>query len=241
MDNDKLIYFYENLDKMESFTRIKTVYELTNNLDLNLIKFFKRDFFNYHILKVKNGMLAWEEDDEDKIEQFFDEVLYYDSYQNQIADLAEYYELTFGGNPKLFNEFIDKTNLFFPELYALERIAVDKIEKSKLANNIGLSEIEEELIDEFNIPIVKRIIYLHKLGIIEFLRKEKPFNTSINSMANVLSGIIDAKPTTIQPLLNIMLNDDYENPKNPLNSRKNVNDVEGKLLKIGYQLKSENK
>lgn len=237
MDNNKLIEFYENIDKIESFTRIKTVYELTNNLDLNLIRFLRKDFFKYHMLKVKNGMLDWEEDDEDKIELFFDDILYLNDYKYQMADLAEYFELTFSGNPKLFNEFIEKTNLFYPELYTLERIAVDKIEKSKQTKNLELSEIEEELIDEFNIPIVKRIIYLHKLGIIEYLRKEKPFNTSINSMANVLSGIIDAKPTSIQPLLNIMLNDDVYNPKNPLNSTKNVAAVENYLIKIGYQLK----
>lgn len=237
MENNKLIEFYENIDKLESFARIKTIYELTNNLDLNLIRFFRKDFFKYHMLKVKNGMLALEEDDEDKIELFFDDVLYLNDYQYQMADLAEYFELTFSGNPKLFNEFINKTNLFFYELYTLERIAVDKIEKSKQTNNLGLSEIEEELIDEFNIPIVKRIIYLHKLGVIDFLRKEKPFNTSINSLANVLSGIIDAKPTSIQPLLNIMLNYDADNPKNPLNSTKNVTAVENYLIKIGYKLK----
>jgi hypothetical protein len=236
MDNNKLIGFYENLDKMESFTRIKTIYELTNNLDINLLRFFRKDFFKYHMLKVKNAMLTLEEEDIDNIELFFYDVLFLNDYKYQMADFCEYFDLTFS-NPKYLDDFLHKSELLYPELYELERIAVSKIEKENKNNNIEPSELEEELIEEFNTPIVKRIIYLQKLGVIDFLRKKQPFNTSINSLANVFSGIIDAKASSIQPLLNIMLGNDIENPKNPLNSAKNVSAVENYLIKIGYPLK----
>jgi hypothetical protein len=41
-------------------------------------------------------------------------------------------------------------------------------------------------------------------------------------MANVLGHIIDAKPSSIQPLLNPLLSNDVDNKKHPLNSAKDV-------------------
>ncbi|WP_123947500.1 hypothetical protein [Flavobacterium reichenbachii] len=64
---------------------------------------------------------------------------------------------------------------------------------------------------------------------------QEPFNTSVNSMATVLSAIIGAKATTVQSMINPMLNDDVSGKNNPMNSLKAVNVVDIKLAKIGFK------
>ena len=58
----------------------------------------------------------------------------------------------------------------------------------------------------------------------------------MNSIANVLGSIVDAKPSSIQPLLNPLLSKDLDNKNNPLNSAKNVMAVDTHLMKIGYSI-----
>ncbi|KFF06074.1 hypothetical protein B0A68_11650 [Flavobacterium reichenbachii] len=76
---------------------------------------------------------------------------------------------------------------------------------------------------------------MEKLGVIRFLKMQEPFNTSVNSMATVLSAIIGAKATTVQSMINPMLNDDVSGKNNPMNSLKAVNVVDIKLAKIGFK------
>jgi hypothetical protein len=236
LDNDKVIDFFERVAYMEPYTRYKTIYELTNNLDINLFNVLKHNIFEYHCDKIRDAMYVVPDEFEHQIDSFFYEVLHSFHIKLGMSEFAENFIERYR-EPKLMETFIDIMDVLLSDFNHLEKIIIEKIKKENEANNTELSEFEIEFIDEHNIPIIRRIIYLKKLGVIDFLRKEKPFNTSINSLANVLSGIIDAKPTSIQPLLNIMLNGDDDNPKNPLNSAKNVSAVENYLIKIGYPLK----
>lgn len=236
LDNDKVINFFERAAYMEPYTRYKTIYELTNNLDINLFNVLKHNIFEYHFDKIREAMYIVPDEFEHQIDSFFYEVLHSFHIKLGMSEFAENFIERYR-EPKLMETFIDIMDVLLSDFNHLEKIIIEKIKKENKANNTELSEFEIEFIDEHNIPIIRRIIYLKKLGVIDFLRKEKPFNTSINSLANVLSGIIDAKPTSIQPLLNIMLNEDIDNPKNPLNSAKNVSAVENYLIKIGYPLK----
>lgn len=95
---------------------------------------------------------------------------------------------------------------------------------------------EPEAIDLSDTTATEKIIYLHKLGIIDFLRDKKPFVNSINSLATVLSAVTGAKSGTIQPMLNAMLSKDTEQKNNPLNSDKPVNKVTKQLNEIGFNL-----
>ena len=134
------------------------------------------------------------------------------------------------------DDFIIKTNVFFPELDELERIGFSKLKNSEENNSKEPVALYDELLDDYSVPLIRRIVYLEKLGIIEFLRKARPFNTSVNSIANVLGSIVDAKPSSIQPLLNPLLSKDLDNKNNPLNSAKNVMAVDTHLMKIGYSI-----
>jgi hypothetical protein len=228
MNDSELIEFYENIDKLTSFYRIRTVYNLTNNLDIHLLRFLRKDFFLYHMNKARTIMERNEEGISDEIELWFTDVTVWNDYKYQMADLQDYFDFTFGDSNYL-TDFFGKAEIFYPELYELEGIAIGRLSKNK-----EQSELYDELLEEYNVPIVKRIIYLEKLGILDFLRKSSPFNTSINMMANILGSIIDAKPSTIQPLLNPLLGKDVDNKNNPLNSAKNVMAVENQLINIGY-------
>ena len=237
MDNNKLIEFYENIHKLESFTIIKTIYELTNNLDVSLYKFLKSDLFEYHSEKIRKAMhQPISSDDEYPMECFFYELCFSENFAIDMSERVQDFVFEFH-NQELIRSFISMWRQTRAEFRKLEEIITEKIQKETKSSNRELTDLEEYFIDEQNISIVKRIIYLQKLGIIDFLRKEKPFNTSINSLANVISVMISVNVTSVQPLLNLMLGKDSDNPKNPLNSAKNVSAVENYLIKIGYSLK----
>ncbi|RBA29484.1 hypothetical protein [Flavobacterium tibetense] len=97
--------------------------------------------------------------------------------------------------------------------------------------------IQPEAIDLSDTTATEKIIYLHKLGVIDFLIKQQPFQSSTNSLATVLSAVTGAKSGTIQPMLNAMLGKNVEQKNNPLNSVKPVNKVTKYLIDIGFESK----
>jgi len=236
--NNELIEFYENIDKVTSFKRIRTVYDLTNDLDVFLLRFLRRDFFKYHLLKIKEEALRFSDADNKDIEHVFKVLFSDDVYMYYMEDtidvFCEYISASF------IDDFIIKTNIFFPELDELERIGFSKLNNGEENNSKEPVALYDELVEDYSVSLIRRIVYLEKLGILDFLRKERPFNTSVNSIANVLGSIIDAKPSSIQPLLNPLLGKDLDNKNNPLNSAKNVMAVETHLMKIGYSIKTVN-
>ena len=107
--------------------------------------------------------------------------------------------------------------------------------KNEYDENFGDFKVfESEIIDLDNTTITEKIIYLQKLGIIDFLKAKQPFQSSTNSLATILSAITGAKATTIQSMINPMLSKDVDSKNNPLNSIKPVNRVESQLIKIGF-------
>lgn len=96
---------------------------------------------------------------------------------------------------------------------------------------------EPEAIDLSDTTATEKIIYLHKLGIIDFLRDKKPFVNSINSLATILSAVTGEKSGTIQPMLNTMLSKNVGQKNNPLNSEKPEKKVTKQLNDIGFESK----
>jgi hypothetical protein len=99
---------------------------------------------------------------------------------------------------------------------------------------------EPDTIDLSDTSTIEKIIYLHKLGVVSLLRSKRPFNTSVNSLATVLSAITGAGTSTIQSYLNPMLSINVDQNKNPLNSEKPVNKVQKQLNDIGFNLEDTN-
>ena len=97
---------------------------------------------------------------------------------------------------------------------------------------------EPEAIDLSDTTATEKIIYLQKLGVIDFLRTKQPFLSSINSLATILSAITGVKPETkhIQSMLNPIISKEAGQKNNPLNSKNTVSKVEKQLINIGFNL-----
>jgi hypothetical protein len=119
------------------------------------------------------------------------------------------------------------------------------IEKEKFAIQINISSKREDkqsdkirqepevTIDYSNNSDAEKIIFLHELGILEYLRNRQPFNTSINKLAEVISAFTGINQTTAQSYLNPMFSKGVDKSKSPL-SAKNLKSVTEKLMKMGY-------
>jgi hypothetical protein len=114
--------------------------------------------------------------------------------------------------------------------------ARNKFLTDKLNVTATTEAIEPEAIDLGDTSATEKIIYLHKLGIIDFLRTKQPFQSSTNSLATVLSAITGINPETrhIQSMLNPIFNKEVNQKNNPLNSQKTVLKVETQLKNIGF-------
>lgn len=97
-----------------------------------------------------------------------------------------------------------------------------------------------EQLDLSNTTGVEKIIYLHKTGVIEFLRKKQPFNTSVNALATFLSAVTGEKVDTLQSYLNPMFSKGVAQRNNPLSKTDPINRVEKQLIKIGFNLDETN-
>ena len=101
------------------------------------------------------------------------------------------------------------------------------------------SQFNEVIHDEILIDLslnkgTEKVIMLYKLGILDFLKKQEPFNTSTNSLATVLSGITGVDTKTLQSYLNPIFSDGVSQKNNPLKNDKNVQKITQTLIEIGF-------
>ena len=145
----------------------------------------------------------------------------------------------------IHNGYDNEKKKRFDYIYDVYQLAISKTGEIKLLKSIydhfhsKKNSISNKLID-YDIDLsdtnaTGKVIYLQKLGVIDFLRTKKPFNTSINSLATVLSAVTGEKSGTIQPMLNAMLSKNVVDKNNPLNSKKAVSKVDQQLIKNGFE------
>lgn len=280
MTDSELKSFYDDINNISSFSRIRKIYELTNNLDRYLLYHLKRDFTIYHIRKIKDLLVEEGSLSSDDIEVLFGDILNHFDFENylesfelslesdfeqeclnnmyeeirdfiyEIEDLEAYVDSSketvpnrtlapFAFGEHEFNQDIYDNDDEHDELE--EWFKSQEKEQSEIQNNKGIQEEEEEISSEepFSISIAMKIIYLEKLGIIDFLKKEEPFNMSTNKMSNVISRVIGAKIASVQPYLNAITSKNFESKNNPLNSEINVEAVEFHLSKMGFKSKKQ--
>jgi len=143
---------------------------------------------------------------------------------SKFAEIPEYIEDKVQIKKKRITEPLKRENYILKSLeLKLGRLSV-QTQKIKLEDNIDFSD---------NIG-TEKIIMLHKLGILDFLRSKEPFNTSINTLASVISGITGIKKTVAQSYLNPIYSNTVIQKNNPLNTKSTVNKVTQKLISIGY-------
>ncbi len=100
-----------------------------------------------------------------------------------------------------------------------------------------LSNVDEnvELIDYSNSNGTEKIIFLQRLGVIDFLKEKTLFQTSTNKLAEYLSAVTGEKTDTLQSYLNPIINKNVSQKNNPLNTISTVNKVENKLINMGFK------
>lgn len=104
--------------------------------------------------------------------------------------------------------------------------------KAELKNAENSPELSLDLSDTKG---TEKIIYLEKLGILNYLKELEPFRSSTNSLATVISAITGIPQTTVQPYLNPISNPTIDQKNNPLNSIKKVEKIEYTLNKLGFK------
>lgn len=89
--------------------------------------------------------------------------------------------------------------------------------------------------DLSNTTPTEKILYLHEVGIINFLKDIHPFKNNINRLARLFSAITGEKQSTISSTLNAIINNP-DSTKNPYNTQKkdSLNKVLAELKKIGF-------
>lgn len=131
------------------------------------------------------------------------------------------------------------------EATRLVQVIDSLIDKEKFAMQVNISARREEektieakeepeaFIDYSDNSDAEKIVFLHVLGILEYLMKQQPFNTSINKLAEVISAFTGINQTTAQSYLNPIISKDVVKSKSPL-TEKNLKSVTKKLMKMGY-------
>lgn len=98
-----------------------------------------------------------------------------------------------------------------------------------------IEDLNNSALDYSETNAKRKIIYLHQLGILDFLRQAQKPNTSVNAIAEILSAITGEKTITLQPYLNPIFNTNNEQARNPLRSSKHVDEVNKHLDKKGFE------
>jgi hypothetical protein len=235
---------------------IKSAVKITTDLPEDILNLFELIFskndYKHEYKKIKKRLnedllLLIKFSDENNI--FFDkcsDTVYVNTFEKRLEDYQRKY---FDYSKLNFYRFEQKNKNCF---YELENSMLLNKRTKKILNNFKenkrnfWNEIaskernkNEIILIDFDLSdttATEKIIYLHKLGVIDFLRKQQPFQSSINSLATVLSAVTGAKSGTIQPMLNAMLGKNVEQKNNPLNSQKPVNKVIKQLNQIGFNL-----
>ncbi|RAR74230.1 hypothetical protein [Flavobacterium aciduliphilum] len=98
----------------------------------------------------------------------------------------------------------------------------------------------EKLIDYSDTSCGEKIIFLHQVGVLDYLKKLSPFNLSINKLAEYLSAITGENATTLQSYINPIFSPTSGQKNNPLNSNPAVKKVSKKLADMGFSANKTN-
>lgn len=99
--------------------------------------------------------------------------------------------------------------------------------------NESKDEVLDEITDYSDTYRNEKIVFLYKLGVIDFLREYPLFASSTNKLAKYLSAVTGEKAGTLQSYLNPIISRDASQKNNPLINEDLVEDVELKLINMG--------
>lgn len=180
-----------------------------------------------YIESISNVLTTMKHGNEDQMDYILKEIESLDYYE-KIETLLQNKYISLRDE----SLFIDKRGITIASKIDIEIERLDKLRQLKL-------EIrpEPESIFEFDLSDstgVQKIIYLHELGIIEFLRTKTKAGISNGGLASVLSGITGLKPGTIKSSLNRISNGDTADHRHPYNTKETVKKVKKNLNDLGF-------
>ncbi len=128
--------------------------------------------------------------------------------------------------------------IFTSEIY--DRIYFSQRKKIEYLTEMMNGRQNHEIVVDFSDNSdAEKIVFLHELGILDFLRTKEPFNTTTNKLAQAISAFTGIKQTTAQSYLNPIVSKDFSARNNPL-TEKNLQIVTRKLMKMGHITKNNN-
>ena len=125
---------------------------------------------------------------------------------------------------------IETSEPYYPIHIETLKMIIEHYERLCLNETHNNSEVD------IDTTLIEKVLYLHYLGVIDFLRQSHPFNTSTNKLAVIIGAITGGRTSSTQPLLNPMINEHVDQSKNPLTSSKPVEKVRQMLIEIGYKI-----
>ena len=216
----------ENILESQTNSRlelIETVKEYIRNTSIAIFDASKKEnkYFPFCAFAVykntyKERLKITLEEDNNKI---FTELDFVESEMQYLSDLKERFE-----NYHYHNGLL---HTFDKKIKFLET------KKLELSTN-------DELIDFSDTTAIEKILFLHKLKVLDFLREQSPFNTSTNKLAQYLSAVTGEKIITLQPILNATFNETVSQKNSPFKTKKTVEKVENQLNKMGVTSKNTN-
>lgn len=255
-------FFTQNIKNRHSLSFNSTEYELFNNLDIfsfetqlkkiedeierfaNLLDkgypfvaynfnsgiLNETIFFDNHVSTIV--VEIWKEFDEERqnIEPHSEE------YEDFLLEKAI---ILIRDKESNFNKILNRINIEYSRAKILESIITKKNEllENKNKHSNPSNSIPTSIISDLSDTIgTEKIIMLHKLGVLEFLKQKEPFNLSTNALASAISGITGIKQQSVYPMINPIFNPENDQKNNPLTTDKTVNKVIQKLINLGFNL-----
>jgi hypothetical protein len=165
------------------------------------------------------------------------------------ASEIDFIEIELKEDEKPYNEFwLDKNTKeqISIAIKRREEFLLDKaigydykyIDKKLIYSPEGFNENELNLLEDHEIglfSINQKVIALHKAGVLDYLRKQEPFNTNTNAIARLLAKITGDNISSINKAITPVLKQSTSSRNNPYNNEENENRVNSFFSNIGYE------
>lgn len=198
-------------------------------MNLFFPKVTRYTYFKRYVENYDNDLKLFYQDFENATELEFLK----NDLSNHKSILKHYKKKSPDGIKDIFEEDKERRNRIYEQKRIIEFIE-NKI--AEIKKSIPKKDEFEKAIDLSTSNAVQKIIFLHELGIIDFLRTKQPFSTSVNSLANVLTAITGEKTTTLQPYLNALLSNTEAENKHPYYSKSTAEKVRNQLINLGFKV-----
>lgn len=103
-----------------------------------------------------------------------------------------------------------------------------------------ITDKDDDLVGPSVLNFSEKIIMLHRLGVLDFLKDHESFKNNNNRLANVVRIFLGGKLKNIQPMINAIYSHNNVIKNNPLNSVKKVEKIDQMLISLGFNLKNKN-